>query len=295
MILISNLILSIEDGSTVASTSIFGTVSEPKQTYFNIGSGNVFKLKWGTPALNNDTIDYYVLVIKQYDDELGIYYDIFSKNIGLVNEFYVDSYLLPLVPRQYMLSIYVSAHSKYGSTITSNVINPYISKGSGMYVKVKEANVGGDVITYERPIMKRAIAFTKAIRASQVELIDVSGKVLLDNAGKVLFARGTAHIALADSIDRVLRDKTGRVLFARSEDDLLADAEGELLIDAEGRSLLTETPKVFESDDGWSVVQNIYTKVTEDDWLDNNIIDEVLVDLYGSIITDEHNKPVYVY
>ena len=60
MILISNLILSVLEGSTIASTEIYGT---DKKTYVNIGSGNVFNLLWTPPTLTNDTIDHYNLLI----------------------------------------------------------------------------------------------------------------------------------------------------------------------------------------------------------------------------------------
>ena len=197
MILISNIILEVLEGSTVPSTSIFGTASVPKQTYFNIGSGNVFKLRWNTPVLTNDIVDHYSLVVKRYDTLLSVYYDIFSKNIGLVNEFCVDSELLPTVPEQYVLSIYLVAYGKNGSIITSNVVSPYVSKGSGTYIKARDLKVGNSVITYEQPIMKRAITFVNAthkkipIGAITIEaeaLEDALGEALMDAEGKSLFA-----------------------------------------------------------------------------------------------------------
>ena len=134
MILISNLVLNISDNvSAVPSTEIYGT---DKKTYINIGSGIVFKLSWNAV----DLVDHYNLVIKRYDPTLNTYYNIFDKNIGLVNEFYVDSPMLPIAPTQYLLTIYLVAYSKTGIIATSNILNPYISKGSGTYVKDKGAN-----------------------------------------------------------------------------------------------------------------------------------------------------------
>ncbi len=152
MILISNIVLEVLEGSTIASTEIYGA---SKKAYINIGTGTVFNLKWNTPTLTNDTVDYYNLIIKRYYPELNIYYDILNKNIGLVNEFFVDSALLPALPEQYMLAIYVVAHGKSGGVTTSNTVNPYVCKGSGTFVKVEEP-------TYAQPIMKRAAAFAKA-------------------------------------------------------------------------------------------------------------------------------------
>ena len=171
MILISNLILEVLEGSTITSTEIYGT---DKKTYINIGSGNVFKLMWETPTLTNDAVDHYGLIIKRHDTAINAYYDIFDKNIGLVNEFYVDSPLLPTVPEQYMLSIYLVAYGKHGSVITSNVVNPYVSKGSGGYVKVEEV--------YNQPIMKRALALTKGVPV----FIDIENNTLVDAEGNVL-------------------------------------------------------------------------------------------------------------
>ena len=158
----SSLILNIEDGSTIASTNIYG-----EKVYINIGSGNVFKLKWG-PL--NDTVDHYTLILKRYDPTLNVYYDILNKNIGLVNEFYVDSPLLPALPEQYMLSIYLVAYGKQGSVITSNVITPYVCKGSGTYVKAQPTS-------YAQPIMKRAAAFAKATlpEKTTARIVDTDG------------------------------------------------------------------------------------------------------------------------
>lgn len=173
----SDIILEVLDGSTIASTEIYGV---DKKAYLNIGTGTVFNLKWNAPTLTNDTVDYYNLIIKRYYPELGIYYDVLNKNIGLVTEFFVDSVLLPTLPEQYMLAIYVVAHGKFGGVATSNTVNSYVCKGSGTFVKVEEP-------TYDQPIMKRAAAFTKAPIPTEVvvSIATTDGiKVpILDNEG----------------------------------------------------------------------------------------------------------------
>ena len=257
MILISNLILSIKDGSTIASTEIYGA---DKKTYINIGSGNVFKLSWNTPALTDDIVDHYSLIIKRHDTTLNVYYDIFNKNIGLVNDFYVDSALLPAVPLQYMLSIYVIAYGKQGSVITSNVVNPYISKGSGTYVKVEEA-------TYAQPIMKRALAFVK------IALSSSEGETLSDIEDRLLY---TADIPVAKT------------------EFVLTDYNGKVLMDDNEKTLFAEATKVLESTDGWTVVQEGYTKDNAGNWRANDIKYEVLVDQSGAIITDSSGEPIYM-
>ncbi len=170
MILISNIVLEVLDGSTVASTKIYGA---DKKTYVNIGSGNVFNLKWNVPTLTNDTVDHYNLVIKRYDPTLDVYYNIFDKNIGMVNKFYVDSDLLPAAPEQYILHIYVVAHGKNSGVVTSNVVTPYICKGSGTYIKVQTTD-------YTQPIMKRALGFVNAPTDDEIvaTLRDITGRKL---------------------------------------------------------------------------------------------------------------------
>ena len=269
MILISNLTLSINDGSTIASTEIYGT---DKKTYINIGSGNVFKLYWETPTLTNDTVDRYRLVIRRHDITLNVYYDIFDKTIGLVNEFYVDAPLLPLVPAQYILSIYLVAYGKQGSVLTSNVINPYISKGSGTYVKVRP----GD---YAQPIMKRALGFAK------IALAGATGETLVDPEGSILFpVDAPVYKTLADNSNLVLTDDSGKILTVANTFSMvrttLSDSQNRDLKDANGLSLSATATKLLESTNGWTVVQEGYTKVPDDKgnvtWRTNDIKYEVL-------------------
>ena len=255
MILISNLALDIKDGSTIASTQIYG---KDKKTYINIGSGNVFKLEWSTPTLTNDTVDCYSLIIKRHDTTLNVYYDIFNKNIGLVNEFYVDSSLLPVVPLQYMLSIYVVAYGKQGSIITSNVVNTYISKGSGTYVKVEDG--------YTQPIMKRALAFVY----TPDTLVTADGSTIIDNEGNTIYA-------LDESVLKT--------------EDTLVDFNGGELTDSNGELLIAKVTKVLSSTT-CNVVQEGYTKEAEGNWHTNDNKYEVLVDKNGEIVTSKDNEPI---
>lgn len=230
MILISNLILDVEDGSTIASTNIYGT---DKKTYINIGSGNVFKLKWNVP---NDTVNYYNLVIKRYDPTLSVYYDIFDKNIGLVNEFYVDSSMLPAAPEQYILHIYVVANSKNSVIITSNVVAPYISKGSGAYVKTPAG------------YMKRALSFI--------------------------------NVSTTDKVVATLRDVTGREL------QVLDSSGNPIPLEVEATRLLFS--------DTWNIVQEGSVKGADGSWHKNDIKYEILLDMFGGMITDSSDDPIFV-
>lgn len=247
MNLISNLILQVLDGNTVASTEIYGT---NKKTYINIGSGDVFKLQWNTPELAvDDSIEHYDLVIKRHDTILDVYYNIYNKSIGLVNEFVVESSLLPTLPTQYMLSIYLVAYSTQGSVIISNVENPYISKGSGSYVCVKVED------TEDAPlIMKRAIAFTKI---ALPRLVDKNIKLLKDSKGRTLTLTS-------------LPDK-----YARVRD--LADSDSELLKASGGVQLTAKAANVLNIVNGLTLVQNIYMQDSSGSWQQSDIKDEVLI------------------
>ena len=237
MILISTTItLSVHDGNTVTSTDIYGT---DKKTYVNIGSGNVFKLEWTTPTLGNDIVDRYSLVIKRYDTTLNVYYDIFDKNIGLINEFYVDASLLPVLPLQYMLSVYVVAYGKYGSVVTSNTVNPYISKGTGNYVNVKPAD-------YKQPIMKRALAFVYTPTPAAIPA------VILDEAGNEvsLFGSDDSEISVTATnllpssgwnlaLESYVKDTTSTWQTSDIEYEVLVDEKGEIIADSTNSPIYT--------------------------------------------------------
>ncbi len=224
MILISNLTLNIEDGSTIASTEIYGI---DKKTYINIGSGSVFKLEWDVPSIPNDSVDRYVLVIKRYDPNLNLYYDIFNRNIGLVNEFYVDASLLPAsLPAQYLLSIYVAAYSKLGSIITSNTVNPYVCKGSGTYVKT------------DAGYMKRALAFAKVPTTADATTVILNERTeevaIQDEDGNLVQIQTTRLLSSPDwniMQESYTKDATGTWRISDIKYEVLVDETGSIITD----------------------------------------------------------------
>ena len=234
MILISNLVLNISDGSTLASTDIYGA---DKKTYINIGSGNVFRLHWDTPTLaNDDTVDYYKLVIKRQDTTLNVYYDIFDKNIGLVNEFYVDSALLPTVPLQYKATVYIIAYGKQGSIVSSNVVTPYISKGTGAYIKATPTG-------YNQSIMKRAIAFVNAPTSSTLPaatLLDSTGNELVSKDGNKLAADATRVLASSTwniALTGYTKNSEGEWLANDIKHEVLVDQAGDIITDSANKQI----------------------------------------------------------
>lgn len=333
MILISNIVLEVLDGSTIASTEIYGV---DKKTYINIGSGNVFKLRWNTPVLTNDFVDHYNLVIKRHDPTLNAYYDIFDKNIGLTNEFFVDSSVLPLAPDQYKLSIYIAASGRYGSVITSNIVGPYVSKGGGSYVKIgSDSNA-----TFEQPIMKRALGFVNIPRAmasmmtTELKLADIDSLLLADIDGKVLSCSSTAtmvtEVCLADVDEKILTDIDQKILYTSHtatttpmgaiikladingniltdiDDNVLyisiaarlLDSHGDQYVDATGRALFAPITRLLNSASGWTVVQKGYIKDLTNAWRANDIMYEVLQVPNESgkyeVLMDSANQPIYI-
>lgn len=240
MILISNLTLDISDSirindidttcTAVPATEIYGT---DKKTYINIGSGNVFRLYWETPPLtNNDAVDRYNLIIKRHDTTLNVYYDIFDKNIGLVNEFYVDSSLLPALPLQYKLSIYIVAYSKNGSVITSNIVTPYISKGTGTYVKVQPEG-------YKQAIWKRTLAFVNAPVTDAIipaVITDKEGNTvpLLDSEGNEVPLTATNILTSSDwniALEHYTKDNSDAWQTSDIRYEVLVDKDGYIITD----------------------------------------------------------------
>jgi len=284
VIFIASLTLEVLDGSTIASTEIYGA---NKKTYINIGSGNVFKLQWVTSDI---IVDHYDLVIKRHKPEVNVYDVIFDKNIGLVNEFYVDSAILPDFTMPYETSIYLVAYGKQGSVLTSNVVNPYVCKGCGTYVKVQPDG-------YEQPIMKRAVALVKT-KPDRITLTTVEeGEASVTSSA---VSANYAEAVLRDSEGYILRDITKKVLFsvpATTVEMELADITGQLLVDDTGRTLFAEVSNLLENPDGWTIMQEIYTKDDANNWRINDIEYEVLVDKTGEIIytlNDGKYEPVYV-
>lgn len=226
MILISNFVLTVSDGSTIASTEIYGS---DKKTYVNTGSGNIFKLAW--TAI--EEADQYRIVIKRHDTVLNVYYDILDKAVGLVNEFYVDSSLLPALPLQYMLSIYVVAYGKQENIITtSNIVNPYVSKGTGTYVKVTPEG-------YKQPIMKRAIAFVKALVPTILPAfaLDENGNevALFDENDNELSIDATNLLVNADwniAQEYYVKDANGTWQPGDIRHEILVDKDGYIITDS---------------------------------------------------------------
>jgi hypothetical protein len=236
VILISNIVLDVLDGSTIASTNIYSTEgTEDKKTYVNIGSGNVFNLKWTTTLTGGDTVNYYNLVIRRYDPTLNVYYDILNKNIGLVSKFSVNSDILPAAPEQYVLHVYVVAHSKNGVVVTSNIVTPYICKGGGTYVKTPAGP------------LQRAMSFVNAPTTTGpmiAILHDVTGQELqiLDNEGNPVPFEVEATRILASNTWNIAQEN-----YVKGDDgswcqtdikyDLLLDSLGGIITDSNNQPI----------------------------------------------------------
>lgn len=250
MIIISNLILEVHDGNTIASTEVYGV---DKKTYINIESGNVFYLTWELDSIPNDSVDHFNVVIKRYDPTLNVFYDILYKNVGYTHAFYVNADILPKAPLQYILSIYIVAYGKYGSVITSNIETPYVCKGSGTYVKVEYDDYS---------IMKRALAFAKTLNLDTVTL--TSEMILKD----------IQELTLYDIDEKVL---TTSDITIKEFEASLSDQKGRAIQDATGNDLFAVASKLLYSVNGWDIIQDSYTKDDDGNWQKNDIEFEMLI------------------
>ena len=140
--------------------------------------------------------------------------------------------MLPALPAQYKLAIYVVAYGKQGSTITSNVVNPYVSKGAGTYVKVTPTG-------YSVPIMKRALALAK------VSTPDALTTVILDQEGNTVQLFDGATNAVQLTATSALSSNTWSVMqegYTKDTDGTwkVNDIKYEILVDSAG-GLITDS------------------------------------------------------
>jgi hypothetical protein len=138
-----------------------------------------------------------------------------------------------------MLSVYLVAYGKQGSVVTSNVINPYISKGSGAYVKVQPEG-------YKQPIMKRALAFAKvadttAASTLEVALADRDGTLLVDKDGQQLFAGVTKVLESVNGWcimqEGRTRDASGTWHINDIKYEVLVDEDGYIITDVNDKPI----------------------------------------------------------
>ena len=248
------LIISASDGGTVPSIDIFDG-----KTYIDIGSGNVLKLSW---ALNHaagiNKVDHYNLTLQAFNVNTGISTELFSNNIGNINEFYITSDLLSKIDLvKYELRVYLEAKSIYGEkySCASDVLIFNIAKGCGIYTKVNNGN---------GLIMKRSVALAKL---KNVALKDAEGKAIKAADGTQLYAK-SASVQNTSSCWALMQEFYSKV----SDEVALLDASGRTIVDANGRA--------------------IYIDVNT--WLKSDIEYEVLYNLDGEIITDIEQENIYV-
>lgn len=218
-------VIVISEGNTVPSIDISSI-----KTYVNIGSGNILKLSWNTPAASNNAVDSYKISVLRYDTNSVSYIPLYKANIGDVNEFYIKPDLFESVAQSSIpLRIYVEAISKYGAAYNgvSNVINIDVVKGCGIYTKVDD--------TYSQPVLKRALAFA---RLGYPALIAEDGLALVDDSGKALF--GKVSSAQDDSAGWALlqeantKDSTDSWQLSDIRYEALTDTAGEVVTDITG-------------------------------------------------------------
>ena len=74
---------------------------------------------------------------------------------------------------------------------------------------------------------------------------------------------------------------------------LLIGADGKALVGADGKALYAKTTPVQNTETGWALMQNFYTKDTANTWRSSDIQYEILTDENGEIITDVNGDAIY--
>jgi hypothetical protein len=208
---------TVSDGTTVPSICMSGD-----RTYVDIGSGNILKLSWGTPAAVGNLVDSYTIHILIYDNNSSSYKPLYTENIGNINEFYLKSDIFKRIQQAFIqVAVYLEIHSRFGSSYSSVSDTKFISicRGAGTYMKVST--------NYPQPIMKRTLAFSKV---AQKLLQDDSGRAITDSAGRAFYLQEAA----------VQDTSTGWTLmqefYAKNPDGIWqkSDIEYEILTDING-------------------------------------------------------------
>lgn len=250
----SELQLTLSDGGTVPSLDYLSI-----KTFVNIGSGNILKMSWNTPAATNNIVDNYKVYLLAYDNKTAEYKLVYNENIGRVNTFYLKASMLKNISQSLVpVRLYVEAVSKFGSEYNriSNIESIWITKGSGAYIKVETG--------YPQPIMKRALAFSNL---DYLPLTAEDGKVLKASSGEILYGKRSS----------VQDDENGWTLM---QECFIPGSAEDVLMDALGRVLTDSNDKV------------LYAAGTG--WQRSDIKYEVLMDANGGILTDKDNNPIYV-
>jgi hypothetical protein len=252
-------VLCLNDSTTIPSIEH----SEDK-IYVDIGSGNVLKISWDTPATAGNIVDSYKLYILYYDCVSASYKLLYSENVGNVNEFYVKSSIFSSVSQAFLkIQVYIEALSKYGTAYSSvsNMVFASVSKGSGIYVKVSDG--------YSQPIMKRALAFTQ-LPCNPV-LVD-GGTALTDDYGEVIYTK-TSSVQDEGSGWALMQEFY--VALSKGAPDTpkaFLDANGAEFTDAAGRTLAVGANSFVRSD----------------------IMFEILMDENGEPVLDNNDEYIYV-
>jgi hypothetical protein len=71
-------------------------------------------------------------------------------------------------------------------------------------------------------------------------------------------------------------------------------SDGLALLDANGEELYVKAARTQDTEAGWALMQNFYSKDSSKTWAQSDIRYEVLTNAEGEIITDVNNDPIYL-
>lgn len=186
-----NLIVS-DDMAAVPATSIISETGD--SVFIDIGSGNIAKLAWNTLNILEDSISYYTLSIDLLDKTTNeSIQQIFSAEIGKVNEFYITSDMLSSIETtSCKVAIQLEANSDMEEVLATISATIQINKAAASYIKV---NTNSDTQVYKRALTFIKVSnkwrlpqkiFVKNNKGTWVDN-DTQYEILLDCDGNILY------------------------------------------------------------------------------------------------------------
>jgi hypothetical protein len=221
----SPLVVEASDGGTVPSVTL-----DNIKTYMDIGSGEVLKLIWNRPTgINNEfTTTYVQLGYMDSSGSISSLSPLFTRNVGDITEFVVDSDMLSTVPLDnYILVANLRAESKYGSAYSavSDTLYINVKKACGVYIKVSE--------DYSEPIMKRAVALARISENAYGLLQDNQSITLADSTGALLACKHSVWTVMQKFYKKDNKNwKLNDISY-----EVLVDSNGEIITDINNEAI----------------------------------------------------------
>jgi hypothetical protein len=170
----------------------------------------------------------------------------------------------------------------------------YYNEALAKYVTVLNENIGNVNEYYVTSYLLKDVIYDNYKLKVQLTANSAFGAFYSGNSNvlTVDVSKGCGtYIKVSDGYSQPIMKRA--IALAKLGCVLLLDAEGKALKDAEGKALYANMAKVQSADTGWALMQDFKTKDSSGSWKDSEILYEVLTDIYGEIILDSNNEPIY--